>query len=463
MLKPSSIVKYILGIFLFGLVLWANPVEGFAFYDSGRTAPIPNNTVLPYEYNNFWPSEFGISPTSYTRYPSYTIPFDNLPFSPDYRNACNFTLNISLNFYNTLYNVDCNGEILAEITIYYYDHSNTLVSLPVFSQFQSISFTDNCSYPSINFSFPVHLDGAPAYYILNLSTAYFRSSSAYRPWIFSSAPSFTGHASATSSGSSSQTMTISGYTVADPNASTAFYGSAYGSEYTSIYGYESGYESGTNGNQSYNGSWSGSTSVSGSGSWATSPNGLFGTIDVGRQNIIATGTFTSTNSDYDFTWSEDDIDPSGSYFVFAFWSLVTDFQYDFDGNINANTSSIKTYSSSIDSNTSTLVDQFEDFFDYVAPNTQSFNADKSTTDSMIQSASSIQTGYFDSLTSAVVDTGLDSYDFAEYNPQVNYVSGLLTDVYDTFPNKVKYVIYFVLFLGMFSVLINAVAYVVKKG
>ena len=398
-----NLFKPILGIFLFGLALWFSPIEASAYSNFGVTDYIPNGTTLPYSYNGFFPSELGtLTPSSFVYGGVYNnLPLD-LPFSPavSVDNTYTFDFNFSLSFFNTFYNVECSGPLLLQYTLTY-ENSAGFANVLIGSSFHDLNLSADTPFFSINDTFIVTCPGAPRSYSVSISNLY--NNYAYVPWVFNVSPSYSGSALPNSSGSSN-TFTLTGYS--DPVDSSRILMT----DQSSGHVYD-------------------------------------GKIFTRMCDITLTGSVPFNNPDYDISFSEDDVDPSGSRFIFAIYSSVSNFRLD--------------YEKSIADNTETIKNQFEEYFDYNPPNTQSFNSDKSSVDSSINTVTTFQNTAFSGLSSAVNDTGLDNFDFAEYGPQMSYVGLLLTSIYNVFPNKFRYVIYFVLFVGFFGVLLNAGHYIKK--
>lgn len=385
--------KPILGLFVMGLALWFNPIDVHAYVSYGVTPYIPNGTSLPFNYTIQFPDQLGTLNPSFVSSGQYNNLQLEVPAGLSVDSEYTFELCFSVNFFNSFYNIQCEGPLVLTYSLNYQD-SDGVHTMYIGNTIHSLHFDNDSPFPSINDVIPVYCPGIPLSY-----NVVFESSApgySYLPWVFSVSPSYNGTALPDTS-SGTQTFTITGYS--DPVGSSRIL------------------LVGQNGQGTFDGNFSNRMS-----------------------NITLTGSIPFNSPDYDLSFHEEDIDPSGSRFCFGIVSSVRDFHISFGKKI---------------------ADQFEEYFDYQPPNTQSFNTDKSSVDSSINTVTNFQNTAFSGLSSAVNDTGLDTFDFAEYGPQMSYVGLLLTSVYNIFPNKFKYVIYFVLFVGFFGVLLNAGTYIKK--
>ena len=298
-------IKYLVFAFiLVGVVFFATPTKGYAYSAWGVTKTIPNGVQLPYTYTSFLPDTLNNLNPNFGNLVTYNVPLtQDLPISTSIDGDYSFDFNYSFLIYNSFHNVDCVGNLWFKFTLNYVDSNNVSQSMVIGSSFSTLSFSDDNYGYVLNFDFPVHVYGNPVSVDVQISD---QSIYEYTPFIFTAGESLLVDLEASSS--LGQTITMYG-TI--PQQSASYVGNQSGS---------------------VDGSWH-TTYYTDSGSFSGSFDDILNSGDITIPQTTFTGTFSLPNdsADYSGTISEDEIDPSGSRFVFGCSAFVNNFYTNFDG------------------------------------------------------------------------------------------------------------------------------------
>lgn len=97
----------------------------------------------------------------------------------------------------------------------------------------------------------------------------------------------------------------------------------------------------------------------------------------------------------------------------------------------------------------------------VPSSTQQFNQGNSSTSSALSDFSTSESGYVDNFDSAVESTNIENFDITVLGEDLVFVQGLVNIFYNVLPQKLQYVIFASLVIGVLGAIVGALHYVVK--
>lgn len=97
----------------------------------------------------------------------------------------------------------------------------------------------------------------------------------------------------------------------------------------------------------------------------------------------------------------------------------------------------------------------------VPSSTQQFNQGNSSTSSALTDFSTSESGYVDNFDNAVESTNIENFDITVLGEDLVFVQGLVNTFYNILPQKLQYVIFASLVIGVLGAIVGALHYVVK--
>lgn len=98
----------------------------------------------------------------------------------------------------------------------------------------------------------------------------------------------------------------------------------------------------------------------------------------------------------------------------------------------------------------------------IPTSTQQFNQGNSSTSSVLTDFSTSESGYVENFENAVESSNIENFDISVLAEDLVFVSGLVTIFYNVLPQKLQYVIFASLVIGVLAAIVGALHYVVKK-